>query len=295
MVCKFCGNNECSIIKNIKSPHNQQIYHLYSCRSCRCFFFDKNQHHVSLKELYNHLSVNRGDFPFQFTQSKNWYKQVRIIQSLLGKNPASVLDIGCRTGNFLMHFDSTVHLEGVELSKSFTDIAITRGLTIYNDFLESIEFDKKYDVVSSFAILEHLENPFQFLEKLDSIMKPSGLVVILIPTHESMKRKMIDLTNSSWHMYSPPEHLNFFSRKFLDQYFANKGFKLVYRYFTSGGMINIFPNLPFINRLLKKSVNLFDNSIFSKLAIFDHMYSYYQFKPSSNQVEFQNGSASQKT
>ncbi|MCK4464621.1 MAG: class I SAM-dependent methyltransferase [Bacteroidales bacterium] len=236
--------------------------------------------------MYNHLSINRGDFPVQFNPSKTWYKQVRIIQSLLGKKPSSVLDVGCRTGDFLMHFDATVHCEGVELSKSFTEIANKRGLTIHNDFLENIEFDKKYDVISSFAILEHLKDPSQFLEKINSITKPSGLVVILVPTYESIKRKVIDFSGSSWHMYSPPEHLNFFSRKFLDQYFAGKGFKLVYRYYTSGGMTNIFPNLPFINKLLKKSVNLLDNSIFSKLAIFDHMYSYYQFKPSSNQVKF---------
>jgi len=63
----------------------------------------------------------------------DWTKEE--IQKILGKNPESILDIGCKTGDFLMHFDSPIR-EGVEVSKKHADIAKKRGLHIYNNFLK---------------------------------------------------------------------------------------------------------------------------------------------------------------
>lgn len=72
---------------------------------------------------------------------------------------SSVLDIGCRTGDFLMHFPKSIVREGVELSKNSAEIARERGLMLYQDFAENINFDKQYDVVTCYAVLEHLLDP----------------------------------------------------------------------------------------------------------------------------------------
>jgi hypothetical protein len=77
-------------------------------------------------------------------------------------------------------------------------------------------------------------------------------------------------------MYSPPQHLNLFSKQFLDKYLAGYNFKLVDRYWTSGGMFNHFRNIPLVNRIFGKNITLIDEyTPINKLPIFDHMYSYY--------------------
>lgn len=275
MNCKFCKSNACSSKKKVQSPHNQQLYDLYSCYTCGSYFFDDQQYSISLKDLYNNISTTCENAIFDFVPSKKWIKQITIIKKLLGKNPESVLDVGCRTGDFLLHFDSNTIREGVELSEHFARIGKKRGLIIYNDFLENIDFKRKYDVVCAYAIMEHLKNPFDFIDKLNKIINPYGLLVILIPTHQCFKRKYLDYFNYNWHMYSPPEHLNFYSRQFLDNYLLERGFHLRRRYYTSGGMISLFPDSPFLKTIASKSIDIIDNSFLNRLPIFDHMYSYY--------------------
>ena len=76
-------------------------------------------------------------------------------------------------------------------------------------------------------------------------------------------------------LYSPPLHLNLYSKGFLDRRLA-KNFKLVDRYWTSGGMFNPFRNIPLAGRAFGKSMTLIDEyTPINKLPIFVHMYSYY--------------------
>jgi SAM-dependent methyltransferase len=278
MKCKFCDSSRCSVIKKVQSSYNQQIYDLFSCQSCGSYFFDDQQHNTSLKEFYNEISEAGENVSLKFGPSGKWLKQVTIIKKLLKKTPDSVLDVGCRTGDFLMHFEKDTRCEGVELSEHSAKIGEQRGLTIYNDFLEKIDFRKKYDVVSAYAIMEHLKSPLEFIDKLNGIINPAGLLIILIPTHQCLKRKWMDFFNNRWHMYSPPEHLNFYSRQFLDKYLLDKGFRLRKRFYTTGGMINLTRDFPFINKVFSKLIELVDNSPLNRFPIFDHMYSYYIFK-----------------
>jgi ubiquinone/menaquinone biosynthesis C-methylase UbiE len=218
--------------------------------------------------------VSRAEFPVDFNPSQKWINEKRLIIKMLRHMPGSVLDVGCRTGDFLMHFDTGVIREGVELSKNFAGVASKRGLKIYNDFLEKTEFTKSYEVVTCYAILEHLENPRTFLDSLTSIVNDNGILVIMIPSFQSLKLKLLSFFRIHWHMYSPPEHLNFYSRKFLNDYLNGKGFQRIGRRYSSGGML-IFKKGIF-RKIEKHITKILDYSIFSKLPIFDHMYCYYR-------------------
>ncbi len=120
-------------------------------------------------------------------------------------------------------------------------------------------------------------DPLIFLNKLADIVSPEGIVVIMIPTYECFKRWRIDtFTSIRWHMYAPPLHLNLFSKQFLDRCLAENNFKLVDRYWMSGGMFNPLRNFPFVNRVFGKVMTLLDEYIpINKLPIFNHLYSYY--------------------
>jgi SAM-dependent methyltransferase len=278
MLCKFCHSTSIKVVRDIRSPHNGEYYHLYGCQNCRSHFFDNSQFKVSIKDLYDDLSTSRGEFPEKFKASRKWEIQARIIGRLSSRPVSSILDVGCRTGDFLMHFNDGIKREGIELSDHYSEIARQRGLTIYNDYLENVTFNVKYDVVSSYAILEHLENPLVFLNKLSTIINPSGILVILIPGYHSHKRFVRDLFHLHWHMYTPPEHLNFFSSTFLDNYLESRGFRLVKRYYTSGGMAGLFKSIPLLHKVILKLSALIDRSLLNRLPVFDHMYSYYVFR-----------------
>ena len=279
MNCRFCGSNKTKLIKRIQSPYVDYKFSLYQCNDCKCRFFDPKEYNVDIKNIYEEYSTkhNKEVVSFQLKKNFYWTRQVQRIEKILSKKVSSVLDIGCRTGDFLIHFPDSLVREGVELSKNSAEIAEKRGLVIYQDFAENINFGKQYDVVTCYAVLEHLLDPLIFLDKLSNIVSSRGVLVIMIPTYECFKRWVIDIfTSFRWWMYSPPQHLNLFSEQFLDKYLAGYNFKLVDRYWTSGGMFNPFRNIPLVDRVFGKGITLIDEyTPINKLPIFDHMHSYY--------------------
>jgi hypothetical protein len=77
-------------------------------------------------------------------------------------------------------------------------------------------------------------------------------------------------------MYSPPEHLNFMSRDYLDSAMVRLGFRLVARHYTSGGMFNPLGEIPFLSKVFHRAWGYLERgTILNRLPLFDHMYSYY--------------------
>lgn len=277
MNCKLCHSDLTSIIRIIKSPHIKSDYNLYQCSHCKSRFFDHQQYEIDFRDFYRNISQeHEATINPAFKEKQSWIDLKNILIKLLGKKPESILDVGCRTGDFLLHFEDDIHREGIELADEFADIAKQRGLTIYNDFLENITFDKKYDIVSCLAILEHLIEPVKFLNMVNELVDDNGILVILVPGYECLKEKILLLLNVKWHMYSPPEHLNFYSRDYLDDIMLSKGFSLIRREFTSGGLINPIKSIKIIRKLIAKLFYNYDRSLLNRIPIFDHMYSIYK-------------------
>ena len=73
-----------------------------------------------------------------------------------------------------MHFPDSLVREGIELSKNSAEIAKKKGLVVYQDFAENINFDNQYDVVTCYAVLEHLLDPLTFLDEVSNIVSSKG-------------------------------------------------------------------------------------------------------------------------
>lgn len=275
--CKLCFSEKIVTVKKVQSPHVDHQYKLYECKSCKSRFFDHLEYPVSLFDVYEKMSPQRN-VEVEYKETKYWKERGDVLVKQLGREPKSLLDVGCETGDFLMLFPKVQSRQGVELSKSSVDIATKRGLIVHNDFLENIEFDQKFEVVTAFAILEHLAEPHKFLNKLETLVEDNGILLILIPTHQCFKAKFMNFIGRKWKMNSPPEHLNFYSRLFLDKHLSEKGYALEKRYFDSGGNFNPLSQIPFVGHLTTLLIKLADKWIFAKVPFFDHMYSIYKKK-----------------
>ena len=86
------------------------------------------------------------------------------------------------------------------------------------DFLEHT-FQKTFDAVTFWAVLEHLIEPKRFLEKAESILKPGGFCFILVPNMKSLAVRSI----GQCYRYIYPQHLNYFTattlRRFVGDFF----------------------------------------------------------------------------
>ncbi len=309
--CIICGGLPIKGSREIQSPFIDEKYTLYTCDACQSSFFDVQQHSFDLERMYN-----MREFGSQkaFVRSRYWQNQVDTIRNIvsLESTSLSILDVGCRTGDFLLHWDSSDRRVGVELNKENAQLATQRGLHVHNNFIERVPFgDQQFDVVSCYAVLEHLSDPLPILVKLSELVKRGGVLVIMIPSIECSFRRRLDRKGVYWHMYSPPGHLSFYSRKFFDEFFAQHDLRLELRFFTSGGISgnyarttstyrrlrensfdslsayfsdSIRENLPTdesrvarFHRFLRSAIVgiLDEHTILRRYPYFDHMYSYY--------------------
>jgi SAM-dependent methyltransferase len=129
------------------------------------------------------------------SQSDNWNRCERVDNFISSRFPGkeraevSVLDIGSGLGVFPFEMKK----KGYDVTALDPDsIAIEHikkhsGVTtILGDFLE-VKIEEKYDVISLNKVLEHIENPILMLEKVNSLLKESGIVYIEIPDGEIAK------------------------------------------------------------------------------------------------------------
>jgi 2-polyprenyl-3-methyl-5-hydroxy-6-metoxy-1,4-benzoquinol methylase len=130
----------------------------------------------------------------------------------------AVLDVGCSSGAFLCQlnrrFPRCYEVLGTDVSGAPLDYAESRGIPVARgDFLEEAFAGTQFDAVTFWAVLEHLPEPKQFLEKASSILKPGGLCLVLVPNMRSLAARLL----GARYRYVYPQHLNYFTAKTLQR------------------------------------------------------------------------------
>jgi SAM-dependent methyltransferase len=111
-----------------------------------------------------------------------------FAESMLGR-PGSMLELGCGRGELLRGAANRGwRVRGVEMTEEFARIATEKhGLEIERTSIErSQSLGDSYDVVLLAAILEHLYEPAETLERVGSALRRGGLVFIDVPNECSL-------------------------------------------------------------------------------------------------------------
>ncbi|MEO5804540.1 MAG: class I SAM-dependent methyltransferase [Verrucomicrobiota bacterium] len=124
----------------------------------------------------------------------------------------NVLDVGCSTGAFHFQlqnrFPENYNVLGTDVSQPALSYAKSRGVKIVNEsFLDSDFGEKRFDAITFWAVMEHLINPKEFLEKAAALLKSGGNCFILVPNMKSLAVRILE----SKYRYILPEHVNYFT------------------------------------------------------------------------------------
>lgn len=143
----------------------------------------------------------------------------------------SVLDVGCSSGAFLyqlnQRFTGSYQIAGTDVSGAPLDYAESRGIpVIRGSFLEHDFGARQFDAITLWAVLEHLAEPKQFIEKAASILKSGGLCFVLVPNMKSLAVRLL----GSRYRYIYPQHLNYFSAATLTRLCHDRFFILETRF-----------------------------------------------------------------
>jgi SAM-dependent methyltransferase len=187
------------------------------CRNCGLGYLNPRP---TVKE------INRYYPPGYFgIRAKHTDRYERLARYVPG-TPARLLDIGTARGDFLaLMRDRGWEVEGIEPA---TEAGNPHRLPIHRAaFPEECDLlSGTYDVVTAWAVFEHLRDPGEAFRVCRRLLRPSGRLILQIPNLRSIY--------SRWAMQEDvPRHLYFFTPKTLRAYGARVGLRLIQVHHTT--------------------------------------------------------------
>lgn len=170
-----------------------------------------------------------------------WY-HVAALGALTPRG--SLLDIGSGTGIFL---DSArkagFEVWGIDFDRKNIEVARARyGLDkVYCLSVADLKKkfgERRFDVVTFFEVLEHLDAPAQFLEDAKGLLTPDGVIVLSVPNRD----RVIDSLGAC---DGPPNHLTRWSGAALKGFLETNGFEVVQlreKIFDHADVMNLLRN-----------------------------------------------------
>ena len=216
------------VICNRKVRLTDKHYEIFKCDYCTHVFTVKK---CEDSELYS-------DTYFLKTH-KNWFNNPdyrlfsfvhKNIKKLLKKDSLAICDLGCGKGVFLKYYrrlDSDSELFGVDLVRnSYPSINF-----ISEDF-SRLDINKKFDVMCSFSVIEHLGEPQLFVDKIKKYLSADGVVIISTINNNSMIHKIGHLLKqfgikSAYERLYSSHHLQYFTNKSLRFLLEKNGFQVI--------------------------------------------------------------------
>ena len=158
----------------------------------------------------------------QGVRDLRWFKR-KALRWIENERPRGrLLEVGSGPGTFLLvaqrrGWDVT----GVEPTKLAADRAQSLGVNSYNGTIEDFAatHDQKFDVVTSFEVIEHVPDVLGMLAAIRSVLKPDGVFVFSVPNLDDpyTLRQTIPVN-------LPPLHINFFRRQSMTVALSKAGF-----------------------------------------------------------------------
>ncbi len=124
------------------------------------------------------------------------WKYDRMLRRLLGAvSPnASILELGCAPGEKLQRMNRLrpdVRLSGIDYAEEGcrTTAALLKGIglptNVYHGDVRSVELPVKFDMVMSFGLIEHFDDPADILRCHARFCRPGAIVAVTLPNYAS--------------------------------------------------------------------------------------------------------------
>lgn len=214
-ICKLKNIEKAFSSSNI---HGREIinqsekFDVFRCNNCSVFFLD-----VKIDKHYYDKYYTTDYYKSNFNRLINLFltllgnfsshrKQQYILNKFPQKKKVKLLDIGCGTGEFLkslniVRFDRF----GVEINPIGAKLCRKNGLKIFNEDILVKDFrEEKFDVMTLWQVLEHINNPSGLFAKAHRILNKDGLLVFQVPNSNSLGFK---IGKKYWFHLDSPRHV----------------------------------------------------------------------------------------
>jgi ubiquinone/menaquinone biosynthesis C-methylase UbiE len=165
--------------------------------------------------------------------------QAEFLPPLQDEN---VLDIGCARGDWLIYLKGLyprIKASGVD---SYADSAKSGEVHFICSNLPACGFhDSQFDIITSWAVFEHLHRPSEYFREVARILKAKGAFVMLVTNSESLygtrafvedvPRHLFHFSETTLQKYAEKYGLAMTSCSYDDRVFDGRGMGTVYYWF----------------------------------------------------------------
>tara|TARA_X000000950_G_C13742618_1_gene589210 strand:+ start:87 stop:905 length:819 start_codon:yes stop_codon:yes gene_type:complete len=193
--------------------------HLCQCADCDFVFSKQIPTEMELINHYNQYS--RNDYLSSLT-IKRYNELLDKFEKYRKKN--KLLDVGCGIGYFLDEAQKRGwEVYGTEYTNDAIKICQEKNINVSKGILEPKNYElEKFDVITSFEVIEHINNPIDELTNFYKILRKGGLVYVTTPNFNSLLRYRL---KSDYNVICYPEHLSYYNPNTLNKVFTRVGFK----------------------------------------------------------------------
>ena len=209
--CILCGSE-------ITPVSGYEKHKLVKCSSCK-FVFCKPK--PSAEELINHYkSYGRAKGISQIT-IKRYNELLDSFEKYRKTN--NIIDVGCGDGYFLAEAAKRGwKVFGTEFTEEAIRVCEMKNISMKMGSIKAEMYPADFfDIITSFEVIEHINNPIEETHIYKTILRPGGIVYLTTPNFNSVSRLVL---GAKWNVIEYPEHLCYYTRGTLKKLFSRIGF-----------------------------------------------------------------------
>ncbi len=227
--CPICRSRKIALYK--KQIWDDSRRAIYKCQSCQIYFLNPAMTDEEIVELYNNYikysqERERADWvssKFKSQQGEEARRRFRLLKKYF-KGSDTLCDLGASFGQFLELGRPFIHkVIAVEPMPAATKVLNQKKILNFK-WLHEVDETIKFDVLSMFHLIEHLNDPITYLNDIKTHLQKGARIFVETP---SLDDALLGLYKNKSFMdfYFRKEHCFYYTEATLNALFKKAGFK----------------------------------------------------------------------
>lgn len=212
-----------------KVLNRKKTFEYFLCRDCGCLFLRG----ITINDRFYDVNYNFPDSrkTGYLKKLENFFidfsigRKKKLILKYMKRHGGriGILDVGCGDGRFLLDLDERLFDKyGIELESRLNEKS--RLNIIKGNFLEYNFGKKKFDIITFWHSLEHMQTPLSAITRAKKLLNKNGKIIISVPNGSSLGFLLV---KDKWFHLDAPRHLVIFNEKSLSILCSRAGLKII--------------------------------------------------------------------
>jgi len=195
MECKICGSRKSEVIyKGIIRDgsfgnYTKNDVEIHQCLDCGAIYHENSRDAQFYESDEYRQKMGEETDDYASLHDKEVLDKLLITGTDIFRD-RTVADIGCGGGSFLDFVAGAAsQVLGIEPTGVFRKKLEKKGYHMYSYMEDALkDYEGRVDIITSFDVIEHVENPRRFMEESYALCRQGGRIIIGTPTEQPVMR-----------------------------------------------------------------------------------------------------------